>query len=360
MYCWGANSHGQLGLGFSSEMCESPQRVESLPFDPRRIGAISAGGGHTLAVLEPAGEVYCTGWNNRGQLGLGHLDDVCHFTLMGRFGFQAIACGWDVSGGVSHEGELFLWGSNVWHQVADKGVKCVTVPTKVDLPHGAKARKVCFGLRHTCVLTKQGKVLIFGKAKWLKEGGEKIRLKVLHGGLDFFELEFPEPVIDVASGENHLVVLLDRQRIACVGDNKFGQSPESIIDCCIQGQQHAAVKQLESGWSHSGFLMSDGRVYLWGRNNYGQLGVAATDQGDNNGRTMVLDVESEVIKFCLGSQHGMALTVEETVYTWGWNEHGNCGTGGVENVRSPTRIEGMPNVKDIAAGAGFCWALKKL
>ncbi|EAT45472.1 AAEL003244-PA [Aedes aegypti] len=358
MYCWGANSHGQLGLGFSSELCETPHHVESLPFDPSRIGGISAGGGHTLLTLDPTGEVYCTGWNNRGQLGLGHLEDVCHFTLVGRFGFRSIACGWDVSGAVSHEGDLFLWGSNVWHQVADQGVKCLTVPTMLQLPNGARAQKVCFGLKHTCVLTDQGKLLVFGKAKWLQQEGTT-QSSVLHGGVQFYELGFPEPVADVASGENHLVILLGQQRIACVGDNKFGQSPKAIMEC-NQEQRQDVVKQLESGWSHSGYLMSDGRVYLWGRNNYGQLGVAKTDDDRiENGPAKVLDVESEVVKFCLGSQHGMSLT-REGVYTWGWNEHGNCGTGGVQNVWSPIRIEGMVNIKDIAAGAGFCWALKKL
>ncbi|XP_062547365.1 secretion-regulating guanine nucleotide exchange factor [Armigeres subalbatus] len=352
MYCWGANSHGQLALGFRSEMCETPQKVESLPFDPSRINSICAGGGHTLLTVNATGDLYSSGWNNRGQLGLGHMEDVCRFTLVGQFDFDSIACGWDVSGAVSPEGEVYLWGSNVWHQVADKEIKYLMVPTKLPLPRGTKARKICFGLRHTCVLTDQGKIMLFGKSKWLQQ--EKItQSSVFFGGVEFYEMGFSEPVTDVASGENHLIAQLGQKQIVCLGDNKFGQSPEGII-YCSEEQQPNYIEQLESGWSHSGYRMSDGRVYLWGRNNYGQLGVAVN--GDHNS-PKALDVEGKVIKFCLGSQHGIAST-RESLYTWGWNEHGNCGLGSVENVTSPTRIEGLANTRNIAAGAGFCWALK--
>ncbi|XP_065077592.1 secretion-regulating guanine nucleotide exchange factor [Ochlerotatus camptorhynchus] len=350
MYCWGANSHGQLGLGFSSEMCECPQQVESLPFDPRQIAAISAGGGHTLITLDTTGDVYCSGWNHRAQLGLGHTEDVCRFTLVGKYGFSSISCGWDVSGAISNERDVYLWGSNVWHQVGNRCEKYLSVPTKLALPNGTKAKKVCFGLRHTCILTEDGKLLLLGKTKWLQN--EDIQPSV-HGGVEFYEMGFTEPITNVASGENHLVIQLGQGRIVCVGDNKFGQCPKESE---LNRDQCQLVKQLESGWSHSGYLANDGRVYLWGRNNYRQLGVA-TD-GDHS-EPVLLDVESKVEKFCLGSQHGLALAVDG-LYTWGWNEHGNCGTGGVENVTSPTRIEALVNIREIAAGAGFCWALKKM
>ncbi|XP_058814282.1 secretion-regulating guanine nucleotide exchange factor isoform X2 [Topomyia yanbarensis] len=328
-------------------MCENPQLVESLPFDAESIRTISAGGGHTLICTDD-GRLFSSGWNNRGQLGLGHTNDVCRFTFVGEYGFKTVACGWDVSGGINTQGELYLWGSNLWWQIADKNAKFYSTPTKLELPAGDKARKVCFGLRHTCVLTEDGRLLLLGKSKLLHyETLDRIDL----GGIEFFALKFPEKVADVVSGENHLVIRLERGTIVCKGDDKFGQ--------CLKGTDvnvgKLQVVKLQSGWSHSGYLTSNGTVYLWGRNNYGQLGVAVDTSRD--GPTL-LDVESNVRDFCLGSQHGVALA-DDGVYSWGWNEHGNCGTGNNENVWTPTRIKQMRRAEVVASGAAFCFVLQK-
>src|SRR5690606_13151996 len=73
--CWGANAHGQLGLGHAE------------PPDPSRIpdGEVDLGGpavhlaaGHdfTCALVEDGDAVRCWGKNDVGQLGLGHTDTI--------------------------------------------------------------------------------------------------------------------------------------------------------------------------------------------------------------------------------------------------------------------------------------------
>lgn len=358
MFCWGANSHGQLGLGYHSELIERPQQVESLPFEVDNVTSIGCGGGHIL-ISTDSGDLYATGWNNRGQLGLGHTEDGTRFALVGRFHFEKITCGWDVSGGITvDDGDLYLWGSNVWQQVSCSGEKFVPTPTKLSLPAGSKAKKVCFGLRHTCILTENGTLLLLGKSKWIQREEGNVWTTVAHvpsssGIGDFYSLELAEKITDVASGENHLVVRLENGSVICIGDNKFGQSANGAD---LNAAKRAIVK-LESGWSHSGYLTKAGQVYLWGRNNYGQLGGRRADVGPNE--PALLDLESNVTEFCLGSQHGLALTATDGLFTWGWNEHGNCGTGGTDNVLTPTKLEGLRKVTKIAAGAGFCCVLVK-
>lgn len=346
MLCWGANSHGQLGLGFSSELIERPQQVESMPFEADDVLSIGCGGGHVL-VSDSNGDLYGTGWNNRGQLGLGHTEDVSRFTLVGKFHFQLITCGWDVSGGLTDDGDLYLWGSNVWQQISGGSEKSVPTPTKLSLPAGCKAKKICFGLRHTCILTDNGLLLLLGKSKWIQKEAMQT---VTHAGIDFYSPELAEKITDVASGENHVVVRLEKGSIICIGDNKFGQSANGAdLNACKR-----SVVKLDSGWSHSGYLTNVGQVYLWGRNNYGQLGCGAEPVDE----PALLDLESNVTEFCLGSQHGLALAADG-LYTWGWNEHGNCGTGGTDNVLTPTKLDGIRKVTKITAGAGFCCVLVK-
>lgn len=72
----GANSHGQLGLGYESELCMTPQRLSKCSFVPQLVRCIRGGGGHVL-ILDSNGRLHACGWNNRGQLGL-NSDDECH------------------------------------------------------------------------------------------------------------------------------------------------------------------------------------------------------------------------------------------------------------------------------------------
>lgn len=45
------------------------------------------------------------------------------------------------------------------------------------------------------------------------------------------------------------------------------------------------------------------------------------------------------------------------IYSWGWNEHGNCGLGSTENVTLPQRIPVEGKVVLLAAGSGHSFAL---
>ncbi|XP_058122019.1 secretion-regulating guanine nucleotide exchange factor [Anopheles ziemanni] len=344
MFAWGANSHAQLGLGYASEQCDTPQQLREVPFRITDVQCVAAGGGHTLIGLTD-GRLYGCGWNNRGQLGVGHTDDCVQFQAIGGFGFKHIAAGWDVSAGITAFGDLYVWGSNVWQQIAQTNVKTVTKPQKLTLPENETVVKVVFGLQYMTVLTDRGNVWVLGKCKFLSNDyppDNRSRLLVRC-------LKDKGHVRDIASGDNHLVLHTEGKRILCLGDNKHGQcTNESIFP--------TDIIKLESGWTHSGCLTGYGEIYLWGRNNYGQLGYAGGGPSSSVPRLLELHDSALPKDMSLGSQHGTALTASGRVYCWGWNEHGNCGIGGVENVLVPTLVELPLPVSRIMCGAGYTLA----
>jgi len=65
--CWGYNAYGQLGLGYTSDYVSSPTVVPGLT----DVASLVAGSGHTCAVLV-SDSVGCWGQNTNGQLGLGY------------------------------------------------------------------------------------------------------------------------------------------------------------------------------------------------------------------------------------------------------------------------------------------------
>lgn len=44
------------------------------------------------------------------------------------------------------------------------------------------------------------------------------------------------------------------------------------------------------------------------------------------------DTNDRIIDLALGAEHGLVVTRSLAVWTWGWNEHGNCGNGSDVNV----------------------------
>lgn len=55
----------------------------------------------------------------------------------------------------------------------------------------------------------------------------------------------------------------------------------------------------------------------------------------------------------------MALDAKGQLWTWGWNEHGSCGTGDTVNQLRPKNISHHfpSNVISIGCGAGHCFAV---
>lgn len=280
---------------------------------------IKGGGGHVL-VLNKTGHLFACGWNHKGQLGTGDQRDLSSFVQIQAKHFSnktvsKIACGWDSSAAIC-DGTLYVWGSNAFGQLGfdKKTVPLTSTPIELKLPANEKVEDVCFGLRYICILSTQKNVYLAGRVKFSDQCDI-----VEHNGVEFCKLKIDSKgLCSISSGSNHLIYCCGR-RVVGIGDNKYQQ--------CEENHFSKEVVQIECGWTHNGVLTADGKVWLWGRNTYGQLGSSDTNS------TNLVELQPERIEnICLGSEHGLALTEDGVVYTWGWNEHGNCGNGQVDNV----------------------------
>lgn len=313
-------------------MCKTPQKVpldESI--DLANVQMISGGGGHLL-LLDKNGRMYGCGWNGKGQLALCNTVDASSFQplLKTDSPIVDIACGWDSSAAIDQDGNLYVWGSNTFDQLGFNARfidTFFTIPMILNLPSNEKAKKVCFGLRFMCILCESQKIYIVGRWRYLDT------CKVItHNDTNFHQLLTPPnlTINHISSGTNHIVCACTEKTDSTgsavmigFGDNKFSQCNEQIL-------LDADIRYLRSGWSHNGILTDSGSVFLWGRNTYGQL---ANSDGDKSDELVVLKgVEGKVQQFHLGSEHGLVVTESNDVFTWGWNEHGNCGNGNETNL----------------------------
>lgn len=155
VYCWGGNIHGGVGVGnFESDVVyTSPQKVittsdnanSELPSNETMV-SVSAGSQQTCA-LGVSGRIYCWGYNNHGQLGVGNTINYAYPRLVvGNLLFSNVITGFDNGGsgislnpglscGLAINNDLYCWGDNRIGQVGIGGSSSpITSPRKVLLP----------------------------------------------------------------------------------------------------------------------------------------------------------------------------------------------------------------------------------
>lgn len=132
-------------------------------------------------------------------------------------------------------------------------------------------------------------------------------------------LEIQGKVISIASGEKHVLALTSDGKVYAWGDNLYGQSSVPL-------EAKSQVVQIACGTFHSLALKEDGTVVAWGSNLSRQLDIA----------TLGL---SDVVKIAAGSGHSVALKSDGRVFVFG-DVYINHATG--ETVYGPNRA--VPSV----------------
>lgn len=114
---------------------------------------------------------------------------------------------------------------------------------------------------------------------------------------------------------------------------------------------------MAAGGFHSLALLSDGRIFAWGSNLNGQLGVGSSGPDltspvpvPNFGVSRVKDVAA-------GDRHTLALLSDGTVLACGSNRDGQLGDGTTNNRSTFAPVQNLISVKAVAAGRSHSMAL---
>ncbi|XP_066254938.1 secretion-regulating guanine nucleotide exchange factor-like [Euwallacea similis] len=363
LYAWGANSYGQLGLGHKSDEELEPKEVplKNIDLSPQDIVSIAGGAGHVL-ILDSKGLLYCCGWNSKGQLGLS--DDTLKFTpieILKEFNIVEISCGWDFSAAVSECGKQFVWGNNQYTQLGlSKSITCTGIPSRLQVSQKLATgfKHVSCGLRHMAMITKEGGLVVAGMGGRGQLGlGDNF--DDVNGYLSIAKVPDLEEVRSVASGKHHTLALKEDGTLFSWGENRFGQLGMNpgigLTFIPLEVFQDEGFDRLYAGWTHSAALTKSGEVFSWGRDTYGQLGCEK--KRENLFKPEKIPGLSNVRQLSLGSEHNLAVTSDNKLYSWGWNEHGSCGTGNKKDLRIPTQIFKGRNVKLAFACTGSSFAV---
>ncbi|KNY26102.1 regulator of chromosome condensation RCC1 [Pseudobacteroides cellulosolvens ATCC 35603 = DSM 2933] len=165
-------------------------------------------------------------------------------------------------------------------------------------------------------------------------------------------------VISIAAGECHSFALKSDGTVWAWGHNSYGQLGDGTTvgeAKPIQVLGLTNVISIAAGEFDSFALKSDGTVWAWGYNGYGQLGDGTTE--DKTKPVQVLEL-TNVISIAAGGYHGFVLKSDGTVWAWGYNGYGQLGDGTTVGKTKPVQVLGLTNVISIAAGGYHSFALK--
>lgn len=112
------------------------------------------------------------------------------------------------------------------------------------------------------------------------------------------------------------------------------------------------IESVAAGLWHTVCISSDGDIYSFGGNQFGQLGTGA-DQAETLPRLLdapsVENVNAKVVS--CGARHSAIVSEDGKVFCWGWNKYGQLGLGDVIDRNIPVEVP-MENCtpKNVACG----------
>src|SRR5436853_7110648 len=268
-----------------------------------KIQNISAGGSHSL-ILKDNGQVYAFGVNCYGQLGLGNNCDKRTPTLI----------------------------QNINNIV-----------------------QISAGVLHSLILMETGQIYSFGR----NDNGQ-LGLGDYNDKNDPVLISKLDNIIQISAGGSHSIVLDNNGKVYSFGINNCGQLglgnfgsknvPTLIerLNNIIQVSTGCGLS-ISSHSGHSLTLSNNGQIYVFGYNNYGQLGL-----GDYRHRCVPTLINNfnrllgndDIIQMSLGGDQSLIFinnikSNEQHIYSFGYNKYGQLGLGDTKNRNFPTLIDNI-------------------
>ncbi len=117
-----------------------------------------------------------------------------------------------------------------------------------------------------------------------------------------------------------------------------------------------SIKAVMGGEVHNVALHSDGTVWAWGNNMFGQLG-----NGSTNEARVPVQVSGLSSITSLGGRgyHTLAIKADGTAWAWGWNAQGELGNGATNATTVPVEVAGLTNPVAVSGGYHYSIALMR-
>ena len=259
----------------------------------KNVKKVSCGWSHVLLLCTE--DVYSYGKGSHGQLGLENLNETLEPVGLSIHNSTNIGCGFRTSFIVNNN-ITYVFGENQKYQLGLGHKMPIKVPTINSYFEGCNLEDITGGNKHS-ISFKGDSLYVWGSNSF--------------GQLGIPELEARVPK-----------------------EIKFSER----------------IKKIMCGWNYVAVLGISGKVYMSGKGDLGQQGNG--EYANCKNFNVVIENAEDAAS---GSEHVLVIRGRR-LFAWGWNEHGNLGTGDNDNRCIPTYV--CDNVNNIYAGGAVSYIVK--
>jgi len=267
-YCWGRNDFGQLGDGSTTN-----HYTPTLVSGGLTWASLTSGYLHTCGVTT-AGDAYCWGGNDWGQPIIGDGSTTNRYTptlVSGGLTWGSLTSGSQHTCGVTTAGEAYCWGYNGDGQLGDGTTTDRSIPTLVSGGLTWASLSGGSGTYHTCGVTTAGDAYCWGLGSYGRLGTGSTTNHhtpaLVSGGLTWGS---------ISPGRDHTCGVTTGGDAYCWGegaDGKLGNARDTDRYAPVLVSGGLTWGSITTGRFHAcGLLKSIGVGYCWGSNPYGELG----------------------------------------------------------------------------------------
>ena len=249
-------------------------------------------------------------------------------------------CGEQSCALVTQGGDMYYFGRKTCYMDECAIASRIGIPDPAT-PLAVRVASVALGANHGLLVDITGRVFSFGSGEFGQNGFFGIHPVLERATLLDSLADEGVGVISVAAGMNHSLCLSEDGEVYAFGDGRRGQigcdtlswSPRRVMvpknETSTEMVVLSDVTAVSAGFNLSAFVTADGALYTCGQANEGGLGhggSAADLMKDAIFPRRISKLASHhVTCVSVGGGHMAALTADGAVFSWGNNDHGQCG-----------------------------------
>ncbi|XP_076465936.1 putative E3 ubiquitin-protein ligase HERC1 isoform X3 [Babylonia areolata] len=247
------------------------------------------------------------------------------------------------SGGGREECEVYVWGSNNSHQLAEGSQEKILTP-KLTSSFGY-IQQIEAGQFCTFLIHNDSSVSACGKGSYGRLGLGDSNNQPFPMKLVFEPKHGIKKISSSKGSDGHTLALSVDGEVFSWGDGDYGKlghgsnstvKTPKLITGPFLGKK---IKCISAGYRHSAAVTEEGELYTWGEGDYGRLGHG--DKSSCSTPRLVKDI-GEVGQVACGSVHTVAVSQDgKTVWSFGSGDNGKLGHGDMNRCNKPRVIEAL-------------------
>jgi hypothetical protein len=334
LYTWGIDQYFQTVVNSPSGNAQDLTPIQiGFPNTVTKWITASVGYLYTLAVGND-GNAYAWGLNTYGQLGNGDTTNSSipvMVKLPSGVKAEAVSAGESFAMALGSDGNVYAWGLNSSGQLGDSTTTNSLAPVRVKLPSGVTAKEIFAAPAFSLAIGNDGNIYAWGSnvTGQLGDGTTTSSFAPV-------KVKMPAGVAatEISAGSSFSLAIGSNGDIYAWGGNGFGQlgngtKNNSSVPVLVSMPAGVTGKAVAGGRLFSAAVGSDGNVYAWGDNLYGELANGTVNVPKTDSIPQPIALPSGLVPAGLSAVRwsGFVLGTDNDVYSWGYNQEGELGVG---------------------------------